>query len=82
MLMIEVVEFGGMLHDIGILYTDAPEIGCFGDLPYIAHGLYRTGIAGKGRPSGDCTRYANGILGLVFPWMILKSMISPCRKGI
>ena len=34
----EVVEFGGMLHDIGILYTDAPEIGCFGDLPYIAHG--------------------------------------------
>jgi uncharacterized protein len=35
---IEVVEFGGMLHDIGILYTDAPEIGCFGDLPYIAHG--------------------------------------------
>lgn len=34
----EVVEFGGMLHDIGILYTDAPEIGCFGDLRYIAHG--------------------------------------------
>jgi uncharacterized protein len=36
---IEVVEFGGMLHDIGILYTDATEIGCFGDLPYIAHGF-------------------------------------------
>jgi len=34
----EVIEFGGMLHDIGIFYTDAPEIGCFGDLPYIAHG--------------------------------------------
>jgi uncharacterized protein len=34
----EVIEFGGMLHDAGILYTDAPEIGCFGDLPYIAHG--------------------------------------------
>jgi len=34
----DVIEFGGMLHDIGIFYTDAPEIGCFGDLPYIAHG--------------------------------------------
>lgn len=34
----EVLEYSGMLHDIGILLTDAPEIGCFGDLPYIAHG--------------------------------------------
>lgn len=34
----EIIEFGGMLHDVGILFTDAPEIGCFGDLPYIAHG--------------------------------------------
>jgi len=28
---------GGMLHDIGIIKTNAPEIGCYGDLPYIAH---------------------------------------------
>lgn len=28
---------GSLLHDIGIIKTDAPEIGCFGDLPYIAH---------------------------------------------
>lgn len=28
---------GGMLHDIGIVETDAPDIGCFGDHPYIAH---------------------------------------------
>lgn len=34
----EVIEFGGMLHDLGIFYTDSPEIGCFGHLPYIAHG--------------------------------------------
>jgi uncharacterized protein len=34
----EAIEFGGMLHDIGIFCTYAPEIGCFGDLPYIAHG--------------------------------------------
>lgn len=35
----EIIEFGGMLHDIGIFYTDAPEIGCYGELPYIVHGF-------------------------------------------
>ena len=34
----EILVFGGMLHDIGIKFTDAPDIGCFGDLPYLAHG--------------------------------------------
>lgn len=32
------LALSGMLHDIGILHTDAPNIGCFGDLPYLAHG--------------------------------------------
>lgn len=32
------VEEGAMLHDIGIFYTDAPDIGCHGDKPYICHG--------------------------------------------
>jgi len=27
-----------MLHDIGIRFTHAPEIGCFGELPYLCHG--------------------------------------------
>lgn len=27
-----------MLHDIGIFLTDAPDIECFGDKPYICHG--------------------------------------------
>jgi uncharacterized protein len=34
----EILLFGGMLHDIGIKFTDAPDIGCFGSLPYLAHG--------------------------------------------
>jgi len=33
----EIVTIGAMLHDIGIIQTDAPEIGCFGKYPYIAH---------------------------------------------
>ncbi len=31
------VEEAALLHDIGILHTDAPEIGCHGPLPYLAH---------------------------------------------
>jgi uncharacterized protein len=47
----EVVELGAMLHDIGILYTDEPEIGCFGDLPYISHGyMGRALLESEGLP--------------------------------
>ena len=35
---IELLEYGGMLHDIGIFLTDAPDIECYGSLPYLAHG--------------------------------------------
>ncbi len=35
---LEILEASAMLHDIGIFMTDAPDIGCFGDLPYLAHG--------------------------------------------
>lgn len=33
----QVLIKGGMLHDIGIVKTNAPEIGCYGEFPYIAH---------------------------------------------
>lgn len=33
------IEDAAMLHDIGILYTDAPGIECHGSEPYIKHGL-------------------------------------------
>jgi uncharacterized protein len=29
---------GAFLHDIGVVYTNAPEIGCYGKHHYIAHG--------------------------------------------
>ncbi|MFC0875817.1 HDIG domain-containing metalloprotein [Saccharicrinis sp. FJH2] len=34
----EFVESAAMLHDIGIIFTNAPSIGCNGSWPYIAHG--------------------------------------------
>lgn len=35
----EKIETAAMLHDIGIIYTDAPGILCFGSEPYIRHGV-------------------------------------------
>ncbi|MDD5696051.1 MAG: HD domain-containing protein [Bacteroidales bacterium] len=34
----EIIRWSAMLHDIGIFMTDAPEIGCTGSFPYLAHG--------------------------------------------
>lgn len=34
----EILEYGGMLHDIGIYFTEEPDFGCYGRLPYLAHG--------------------------------------------
>jgi len=33
------VEAAAMLHDIGICRVYAPEIGCYGEAPYIQHGI-------------------------------------------
>lgn len=33
------VEQAALLHDIGMLYTNSPKLGCHGDRPYIAHGI-------------------------------------------
>lgn len=35
---IEFIKEASMLHDIGMIKTNAHEMGCFGDKPYIAHG--------------------------------------------
>jgi uncharacterized protein len=32
------IKEAAMLHDIGILFTNAPAIGCYGDRDYICHG--------------------------------------------
>lgn len=33
------IEAAAMIHDIGIVATDAPSIHCHGELPYICHGV-------------------------------------------
>ncbi len=36
---LDFVAQAAMLHDIGIIKTDTPELGCFGDVPYLQHGI-------------------------------------------
>ena len=33
------IEQAALLHDIGMLYTDTPKLGCHGNQPYITHGV-------------------------------------------
>ena len=35
----EFVREAAFLHDIGMIFTDVPRLGCAGNHPYIAHGL-------------------------------------------
>ena len=36
---VQFIREAAMLHDIGIIHTNAPGIACFGDAPYIQHGI-------------------------------------------
>ena len=36
---LEYIENAAMLHDIGIMETDTPQLGCRGKHPYICHGI-------------------------------------------
>ena len=33
------IEEAALLHDIGIIFTDAPALGCNGSHPYVCHGV-------------------------------------------
>lgn len=35
----EFIHEAAMLHDIGMIFTDVPRLGCEGSHPYIAHGI-------------------------------------------
>lgn len=46
------IEEAAILHDIGIIKTDAPQIGCTGTAPYICHGvLGREMLEAEGLPA-------------------------------
>lgn len=56
-----------MLHDIGIIRCDAPDICCFGDEPYIRHGILGAAMLraeGFPRHARVCERHTGAGLSL------------------
>jgi uncharacterized protein len=69
-----------MLHDIGIFKTDAPEIFCFGKLPYICHGYLGSEILvseGFPRHALVCERHTG--VGIDLKTIIEKDLPLPHR---
>lgn len=61
------IEEAALLHDLGIVYTDAPDIGCHGMADYICHGYLGAEIlrkAGFPRHARVCERHTGTGLSL------------------
>ena len=77
---IDFVEQAAMLHDIGMLYTDTPTLGCHGDKPYIAHGILGAELLFKEnlpRHALVCERHIG--VGLTVEDIKLQSLPLPLR---
>lgn len=74
------IREAGMLHDIGIVDCDAPSIYCYGDLPYICHGVAgsdRLRKAGYPRHALVCERHTGS--GITCEEIIERGMPLPRR---
>ncbi len=74
------VEQAAWLHDIGILHTRAPEIGCHGLLPYLAHGIKGRDMletAGWPRHGLVCERHIG--IGLSAGEIVARQLPLPAR---
>lgn len=62
---IQFIEEGALLHDIGMIMTKVPDIGCFGSDPYVRHGvLGRQMLDEKGLPKHALVCERHLMLGL------------------
>lgn len=74
------IEEAALLHDIGVYRTHAPDIHCFGELPYICHGYLGREIVEKaGLPEHAlvCERHTG--TGLYLPEILSKNLPLPHR---
>lgn len=69
-----------MLHDIGIIFTNAPDIHCFGKHHYIEHGYLGSEIIQKEgllKHALVCERHTG--VGLSLEWIVRKKLPLPHR---
>lgn len=72
-----------MLHDIGVIYTDAPSIGCTGDNPYIMHGVLGADLLRKEGLTHHalvCERHTG--VGLTLQEIIQRQLPLPAREMV
>jgi uncharacterized protein len=77
------IEEAGMLHDIGIFLTHAPDIGCFGEHQYIEHGYLGADLLraeGYPRHALVCERHTG--VGLTEREVIEKNLPLPHRDFV
>lgn len=77
---VQFVAEAAMLHDIGILWTDAPSIQCFGSEPYIRHGVIGHDLLldeGLPRHALVCERHTGA--GLTKEEIVLQKLPLPHR---
>ena len=77
------VEEAALLHDIGIRFVRAPAIGCYGDLPYLAHGYRgRELLEGEGWPKHGlvCERHIG--VGLSAAAIVAQKLPLPVRNMV
>jgi uncharacterized protein len=77
------LEDAAMLHDIGIFLTNAPDIGCCGESPYICHGILGREILEKeGLPDHAliCERHVG--VGLTCHDIVRENLPLPQREMI
>ncbi len=82
-LNIKFIEEAAMLHDIGAIMTNTPEIGCNGTKPYICHGyLGREMLEREGLPNHAmvCERHVG--TGITMDEIIAKKLPLPSRDMI
>ena len=74
------VSDAAMLHDIGIFYTNAPDLGCYGDKPYICHGyLGRELLEKEGLPQHALVSERHTGAGLTQEEIIAQNLPIPHR---
>ena len=72
-----------MLHDIGILYVDAPGICCHGTKPYICHGMLGAELLrNEGLPAHACVAERHTGTGLTKEEILRQSLPLPPRDFV
>lgn len=80
---LDFIREAALLHDIGILFTDQPAIGCYGDKPYVCHGyLGRALLEDEGFPRHGlvCERHVG--LGITREEILAKGLPLPVRDMV